>query len=292
LADSEGRQADGPRGRGVPLRDGLVVVLALTAGAVNAVTFVRLGKVFSSVITGNLALLGVAAGQREGSLAENGTLALAGYAAGVLAGTLVARAARSDQRIWPRRTTVTLAAELLVLAGFSAGWLAADGHPAGGAQLALLAVAATAMGMQSAAVRHLGQMSSTYLTSTLTGLLEAVPIGRLPASWQRSVSAFCSLVAGAVLGGAAATASPALVPVIACVPVAAVVACSARSASLRQPRSAEEAAGAPQDGTSTVREHQEAPGLPEDRQSPGPPQPQETPAGLEHQEPQHQENGR
>jgi uncharacterized membrane protein YoaK (UPF0700 family) len=213
-----------------------VVVLALTAGAVNAVTFVRLGKVFSSVITGNLALLGVAAGQREGGLAENGTLALAGYAAGVLAGTLVARAARSDQRIWPRRTTVTLAAELLVLAGFSAGWLAVDGHPAGGAQLALLAVAATAMGMQSAAVRHLGQMSSTYLTSTLTGLLEAVPIGRLPASWQRSVGSFCSLVVGAVLGGAAATASPVLVPVIACLPVAAVVACSARSASLRQPR--------------------------------------------------------
>jgi uncharacterized membrane protein YoaK (UPF0700 family) len=39
------------------------------------VTYLRLGKVFSSVITGNLALLGVAAGQQNLSLAENGGLA-------------------------------------------------------------------------------------------------------------------------------------------------------------------------------------------------------------------------
>lgn len=37
-------------------RDVLLVVLTLTTGAVDAVTFVRLGQVFSSVITGNLAL--------------------------------------------------------------------------------------------------------------------------------------------------------------------------------------------------------------------------------------------
>jgi uncharacterized membrane protein YoaK (UPF0700 family) len=236
VADSEARRPSGPPGRAVSLRDSLVAVLALTAGAVNAVTFVRLGRVFSSVITGNLALLGVAAGQRAGNLAENGSLALAGFAFGVLAGTLVARTARSDRRIWPRRATVTLAAELLVLIGFSAGWLVTDGHPAGAAQLALLAVVATALGMQSAAVRHLGLMSSTYLTSTLTGILEVVPVGRLPASWQRSVSALCALVVGAALGGVTATASPALVPVVVLIPLAAVVWCAARSASLREPR--------------------------------------------------------
>ena len=39
-------------------------------------TFLRLGKVFSSVITGNLALLGVAAGQLDAALALNAGLAL------------------------------------------------------------------------------------------------------------------------------------------------------------------------------------------------------------------------
>jgi uncharacterized membrane protein YoaK (UPF0700 family) len=282
-----------------------VAVLALTAGAVNAVTFVRLGRVFSSVITGNLALLGVAAGQRAGNLAENGSLALAGYAFGVLAGTLVARTARSDQRIWPRRATVTLAAELLVLIGFSAGWLVTDGHPADAAQLALLAVAATAMGMQSSAVRHLGLMSSTYLTSTLTGILEVVPVGRLPASWQRDVSALGSLVVGAVIGGAAATASPALVPAIVLVPVAAVVVCSARSASLRQLRTAGGHDGGPQGKASTMREDQTAPEVPQRQEAsevpahpkaPDAPGQGETPEAPGHQErsevPERQEKGR
>lgn len=252
MADSEGRRRSGPQGRAVPLRDGLVIVLALTAGAVNAVTFIRLGAVFSSVITGNLALLGIAAGQREGSLAVNSSLALAGYAVGVLAGALVARAAPSDQRVWPRRTTATLAAELVVLAGFSAGWLAADGHPARSAQLILLAVAAAAMGMQSTAVRHLGHLSSTYLTSTLIGILEAAARGGLAASWQRSVGTLLTLAVGAVLGAAVTTRSPSLVPLAVLIPVAAVVACSATSASLRQSGSADGGDGVSQSVTSSM----------------------------------------
>jgi len=51
-------------------------VLTLTTGVLDAVTFLRLGKVFSSVITGNLALLGVAAGQLDAALALNAGLAL------------------------------------------------------------------------------------------------------------------------------------------------------------------------------------------------------------------------
>lgn len=61
-----GRQPPGsaPR-KAARLRDGLVVVLALTTGSVDAVSYLRLGKVFSSVMTGNLALLGISAGQRN-----------------------------------------------------------------------------------------------------------------------------------------------------------------------------------------------------------------------------------
>jgi len=42
-------------------RDGLLVLLTLTTGAVDASCFLHLGHVFSSVVTGNLILLGVAA---------------------------------------------------------------------------------------------------------------------------------------------------------------------------------------------------------------------------------------
>ena len=73
-----------------------------------------------------------------------------------------------------------------MLAAFSGEWLAAGGHPAGASRLALLLLAAAAMGLQSTAVRRLGQMSTTYLTSTLTGVITAVALRRWPAEWQRS----------------------------------------------------------------------------------------------------------
>jgi len=206
------------------LRDALLVVLAITTGAVNAVTFLRLGTVFSSVVTGNLVLLGVAAGERHGSLAINGGLALAGFSVGVLAGTALAGTPSEGQPPWPGRTTVTLAAELLVLAGFSGGWLAAGGRPAGAARLVLLAVAAAAMGLQTAAVRRLGQMSTTYLTSTMAGMLQALAVRHWPADWQRGVGIVAALVLGAVLGAVAQEWVAALVPVVVMVPVAAIVA--------------------------------------------------------------------
>jgi uncharacterized membrane protein YoaK (UPF0700 family) len=207
----------------IRLRDGLVVVLALTTGSVDAMSYLRLGKVFSSVITGNLALLGVSAGQRNTGLAVNAGLALAGYGLGVLAGGALAGIPEKGQPTWPRRATVTLAAELLVLAGFSGGWLAAGGHPSGGPRLALLAAAAAAMGMQAVAVRRLGPMSTTYLTSTLTGVLQALAIRRWPSDWQRSTGVLLAFVIGAVLGGLAALLAPAAVPAAALVPLAAVV---------------------------------------------------------------------
>ena len=221
--------------KAIRFRDSLVVVLALTTGATDAVTYLRLGKVFSSVITGNLALLGVATGLQNLSLAENGGLALAGYGAGVLIGGLIARTPDSQQPVWPRRVTITLAAELLVLAGLSGGWLAAAGHPSGGGRLALVAVAGAAMGMQSTAMRRLGQMSTTYLTSTLTGLLQALAIRRWPEAWQRSTGVLLAFVIGAVCGAVAALQSPSWVPVALLGPIAAVVACSLPAALHREP---------------------------------------------------------
>lgn len=210
----------------IRFRDNLVIALALTTGAVNAVTYLRLGKVFSSVITGNLALLGVSAEQQNAGLALNGGLALAGYAIGVFLGGALAGTPDKDQPTWPRQATVTLGAELLVLAGFSGGWLTADGHPSGGPRLALLAIAAAGMGMQSTAVRRLGPMSATYLTSTLTGVLQALAIRRWPSEWQRSTGVLLAFVAGAVLGGLAVLHAPSAVPAVVLVPLAAVVACS------------------------------------------------------------------
>ena len=207
-------------------RDVLVVVLTFGTGALDAVTFLRLGKVFSSVITGNLALLGVTGGQHNGTLALNGGLALAGYALGVMLGSPLARTPERGQPAWPLRVTLTLTAELAILIAFCAEWLASGDQRGTASRLALLVLGAAAMGMQSVAVRRLGQMSSTYMTSTLTGVLGALALRQVPPEWQRSVGALISLVVGAIVGALAAVESPSWVPAAVLVPIATVISCS------------------------------------------------------------------
>lgn len=218
----------------IRFRDRLVVVLAFTTGAVNAASFLRLGGVFSSVITGNLALLGVAAGRPDAGLAVNAGLAIGGYGIGVLAGAAVARTPAEHQPVWPPRCTVALAAELVLLTGFSVGWVVTSGRPAGAGRLALLAVAAAGMGVQSTAVRRLGPMSATYLTSTLTGLLEALSMRRRPPGWRRSCGVLAFLFAGAGCGTLAVTEAAAALPAAIMVPLAVVVACCLPAAGRRR----------------------------------------------------------
>jgi uncharacterized membrane protein YoaK (UPF0700 family) len=213
-----------------------VVVLARTTGATDAASYLRLGHAFSSVITGNLALVGVSVGQRDAGLALSAGLALAGYGVGVVIGGAVAGVPGTNQPAWPRRTTAALAAELVVLAGFATGWLLTGGHPSGRPRLVLLVAAAAAMGMQATAVRRLGPISTTYLTSTLTGLLQALAVRRWPSQWQRSTGILAALVTGAGLGGLADLRAPAAVPAALLVPLAAVVGGSLRIAGRRAAR--------------------------------------------------------
>jgi uncharacterized membrane protein YoaK (UPF0700 family) len=207
-------------------RDYRVVLLTITSGAVNAVSFLALGKVFSSIITGNLVLLGVAVTRHSSTEAVHAGLGIAGYAAGVLvAAPLAAR--RSDRTgTWPGSVTAALAAELVVLAGFCLGWEFSGGSPHGGGQLVLLIVAAGAMGMQSAAVRRLGQMSSTFLTSTLLWVLAGLATRTRPEGLGRSLGALAAIVAGALAGGMLARSAYAWLPVAVLLPLGVVVAAS------------------------------------------------------------------
>ncbi len=215
-------------------RDYRVVLLTITSGAVNAVSFLALSKVFSSVITGNLVLLGVAATTHSSTQAVHAGLAIAGYAAGVLMGAPLAARRSHRAGTWPASVTATLGAELIVLAGFCIGWELSAGRPHDGGQLALLVVAAAAMGMQSAAVRRLGQMSSTYLTSTLTGVLAALVTSARHEGLGRSLGALAAIIVGALAGGILARSAYAWLPVAVLLPPGVVVAESVAGSRLRK----------------------------------------------------------
>jgi uncharacterized membrane protein YoaK (UPF0700 family) len=180
-------------------RDALLVVLAIATGATDATAFERLGHAFASVITGNLILLGVSAVSRGGSSAQFAGCALAGYVVGVF---LAAPRTDHGERVWPLGASVALGLDLSLLVAFAVGWEIVGGHPGRLMQLVLLTTAAGAMGVQSAAVRRLGQVSTTYLTSTMTGLVESLAVRR----WSPSHPRGLAIIAAAVGGAAAATA--------------------------------------------------------------------------------------
>ena len=211
------------RSRHGAVRDGLLVLLTLTTGAVDASCFLHLGNVFSSVITGNLVILGVAAATQSASLAIHSGVALAGYSAGVLIGAPIATRRARGGETWPLSVSVTLVVEFCVLAAFSVGWELTAGRPGSTAQVLLIAALAGAMGIQSAAVRQLGGMSTTYLTGTLTAVVtELVTRDRGP-GFARSVGVLAAIVSGAVVGGLVAEHAPAWLPAAIMTPLAVVV---------------------------------------------------------------------
>lgn len=207
-------------------RDVLVVVLTVVTGATDAVGFTRLGGVFTSVMTGNMVLLGVAGGRGELSLALHTGVAFVCYVAGTVAGGRVAGAAGERNAAWPRSITVALGLELVVLCLFSAGWELAGAHPTGSAALVLLGVNAVALGIQSSAVLRFGVsgLSTTYLTGTLTAVIASLAAkGRSPSS-RRSVAVLVALVLGAALGAVLAVHLPRIAPLALVGPLGCVVA--------------------------------------------------------------------
>jgi len=210
----------------VSIRDSLVVVLTLTTGAVDVTSFLALGNVFSSVVTGDLVLLGAAAGTGRPELAVHSGVALAGYVAGVMAGAPLAGRRHHAAGTWPPSVTITLAVELVILAAFSVGWELAGTHPSGGGQLALVAVLAAAMGLQAAAVRRLGQMSTTYLTSTLTALIAGLVTGGKPDGMARSMGVLATLIIGAIAASILLEQARAWLPLVILLPLGLVIVAS------------------------------------------------------------------
>jgi len=222
----------------------ITVLLTFASGASDVASFTRLGDVFTSVMTGNITVFGLALARGSASLALHTAVAFAGYVAGVAAGTLIGRyrtgrtpatsPAEPDGERWPAHMTLTLAAELVLLTGVLVGWELTGSRPAGWAQYVILAVAACAMGIQSAAVGQfgIGNVSTTYLTGTLTGLVSAIVQPDAKVGWRRP-ALLAGLLAGASLAGVLVASAARAVP---CLPLAAVTAATvlgARSASSR-----------------------------------------------------------
>lgn len=177
-------------------------------------------------MTGNLILLGLAVARASGVLAAHTAVAFGGYTAGAAIGAVIGARSGSEDELWPAAVTASLVIEVAVFAVFTAGWELAGADPAGAWQLGLLATAALAMGLQSAAMRSVRTpLATTYLTGTLTGAVaELVKSGRRADGIGLSVTVLAAAAAGAAAGGGVLAVAPAALPALPMGAVTAVVA--------------------------------------------------------------------
>ncbi len=194
--------------------DRIVGALAFAAGSADAFAFHRFHDVFTSAMTGNTALLGIALGHGHLIAASRSLAALAGFSAGATLGTFLADLGTKASGAARLRRLLVL--ELLLLLLVALGWALAP-HPLFHAPLyGLILIGAMAMGLQSVAARtiDLPGIPTVVFTTTLTmimmGLTRAVthrvargdgPTRAIPPITARQIGAM-----GLYVGGAAATA--------------------------------------------------------------------------------------
>ncbi len=198
-------------------RAALAVVLTAVAGAVDALSITALGHVFTGIMTGNLVLLGVAAGQGLGAETSRSAVAFAGFVAGLFTGYQLAHPAAAVARWMRASVPLAFGLELLLVTAFFAVWLGTGGHPAGDRLFTLICLSAIAMGIQSATATRLAVsgISTTYVTGTLNALMGSLAVvGRLGADAISQAAALIALCGGAALAMVVYRAYPLVAPVV------------------------------------------------------------------------------
>ena len=193
-------------GQTTDLRVRNLLLMALTAslGAVDAISYLGLGKVFTAFITGNFVFLGLVAAGAGGPSVVSLAVTLAAFAAGVYLATRIVEPSRGSG-VGPRRAPIALGIAGVAQACFLAVWVSAAGLPASGlAKNLLIGLSALAMGMQTATVHSLGLRGvfTTAVTGTLTVLMSGLAApSRSEGTERLLVGSIVSLLVGAAVGG-------------------------------------------------------------------------------------------
>ncbi len=146
----------------------LLIVLTVVTGLVDAVSYLKLGHVFVANMTGNVVLLGLAAGGVSEFSVPVSLVAIGSFLLGALAGGRLGSS--TGQHRGRFLALATYAKGTAVGAAFVVSLASSDvsgGIPA----YALVVLLAFAMGLQNATARRLGvpDLTTTVLTLTFTG---------------------------------------------------------------------------------------------------------------------------
>jgi uncharacterized membrane protein YoaK (UPF0700 family) len=143
--------------------------LTVVTGLVDAVGYLRLGRVFGVNMTGNVVFLGFSADPHSGLSPVASVIAISGFLVGAsIGGWMAARLSDRPHR-WLAAAIGTEAAVLTIVAILTAiGVFPFFGR----GDYVTVVVLAVALGLQNSTVRHFAvpDMTTTVLSLTLTGL--------------------------------------------------------------------------------------------------------------------------
>ena len=169
----------------------LAAGVAMIAGYVDAIGFLRLGGLFVSFMSGNSTRLAVGLAS-DRSVAAVAAGLIASFVAGVLVGTLVAAVAGA----WRKPTVLLLVAVLLGMAAATGADVTHGGTTA---------LMAAAMGAANTLFQRDGEVriGLTYMTGTLVKFgqhVAAALMGGAPFGWLPYLGLWCGLMGGATAG--------------------------------------------------------------------------------------------
>lgn len=185
----------GPRHGPLPY---FLLALTVVTGLVDAVSVLRLGRVFVANMTGNVVFVGFALARAPGFSLAASLIALAGFLVGAGAGGwLVSRLVPDRARL----LQVTAAIELVLFLSATIVAFASLGRSAA-AIYVLAGLLAPAMGFQNTTARRLAvpDMTTTVLTMTLTGIAADLRTGQGRTPILRRLSSIVAMLVGAIVG--------------------------------------------------------------------------------------------
>jgi uncharacterized membrane protein YoaK (UPF0700 family) len=176
---------------------GLLLVLTVTTGLIDAVSVLSLGHVFVANVTGTIVFIGFALADVPGFSIAGSLCALAGFLiASIVAGRTGRRSVNNRYRMLRNSAAAGLVLFLVAL-GIT---IAESGHPSGRSANVVLFVMALAMGAQNATVRRMSvDLRTNMLTTTVTEFGAYLRERNFRAASRQLLSILC-LLGGSIVG--------------------------------------------------------------------------------------------
>jgi uncharacterized membrane protein YoaK (UPF0700 family) len=185
------------------MRESAAMALAAASGSTDAIGYLALGHVFTSAMTGNLTLLGIAVAHHNGLRIGRVLVSLVCYMVGAALGARIARSPEPGDPVWPPAVTRALALEAVFVVVYAVSWWVLGSRPDVYGNAVLLGLGATALGIQSSAMQRFDSgvgLNTTFLSGSLVRLVGRLATGHPYRDIHHHLLVLVGLVCGGGLG--------------------------------------------------------------------------------------------